>query len=73
MGHGGPDAWGNDRLLQVENILNWEASYAYPILFSFACSFATMDNPFQISGTEAAVLHPDGGCIAAAGATGNFT
>lgn len=72
MGHGGPDAWGNDRLLQVENILNWEASYAYPILFSFACSFATMDNPFQISGTEAAVLHPDGGCIAAAGATGEF-
>ena len=72
MGHGGPEAWGNDRLLQVENILNWEASYAYPILFSFACSFATMDNPFQISGTEAAVLHPDGGCIAAAGATGQF-
>ena len=72
MGHGGSDAWGNDRLLQVENILNWEASYAYPILFSFACSFATMDNPFQLSGTEAAVLHPDGGCIAAAGATGEF-
>lgn len=72
MGHGGPDAWGNDRLLKVENILNWEASYAYPILFSFACSFATMDNPFQLSGTEATVLHPDGGCIAAAGATGQF-
>ena len=72
MGHGGPDAWGNDRLLQVGNILNWEDSYAYPILFSFACSFATMDNPFQLSGTEAAVLHPDGGCIAAAGATGQF-
>lgn len=72
MGHGDPDAWGNDRLLKVENIQNWEESYAYPILFSFACSFATMDNPFQLSGTEAAVLHPDGGCIAAAGATGEF-
>ena len=51
MGHGDPDARGNDRLLKVENIQNWEESYAYPILFSFACSFATMDNPFQLSGT----------------------
>ncbi len=59
--------------MDVDDIRNWDTTAAYPILFASACSFASMDDPFFVSGAERAVLCPQGGCIAAIGGTDYLT
>ncbi|MCB0661690.1 MAG: type IX secretion system sortase PorU [Saprospiraceae bacterium] len=64
FGHGGPKGWAQERVLKIENIINWENEYALPLFITATCSFTGYDAPDFKSAGELVFLNPRGGAFA---------
>ncbi len=63
-GHGGPNSWTQERILDIPTIQSWTNIDKLPLFITATCSFSKYDDPDQISGGEHLLLNPNGGCIA---------
>ncbi len=63
-GHGGPNSWTQERILDIPTIQSWNNIDKLPLFITATCSFSKYDDPDQISGGEHLLLNPNGGCIA---------
>ena len=68
FGHGSKVAWASEGLLKLSYMAKLTNSKKYTILNSFACTVGRFDEGNSKSMTEAFVLAPDAGAIAAVGA-----
>lgn len=64
LGHGGPTGLAQERVLQVNNILDWSNYDKMPIILTATCSFTPYDEPSITSAGEHCMLSPNGGAIA---------
>jgi hypothetical protein len=64
FGHGGPKGWAQERVLKVENIINWENENALPLFITATCSFTGYDAPDVQTAGELVFLNPRGGAFA---------
>ena len=63
VGHGGPKGLAQERVLQINDILNWENKYKLPLLITATCSFTGFDDPKYNTAGEIAFLKKKGGVI----------
>jgi len=63
-GHGGPNGWAHERILNVDDIRSWDNYDAMPLFVTATCEFTRYDDPSRISAGEDVVLAPKGGAIA---------
>ncbi len=64
LGHGGPTGLSQERILQINDILQWQNGYKTPIFLTATCSFTPFDDPEFVSVGEHTILHPSGGVSA---------
>ncbi len=64
LGHGGPNGWAQERILNISDINNWENNDQLPLFVTATCSFTAFDDPAFVSAGEEAFLNPKGGAIA---------
>ena len=64
FGHGGSKGWAQERILKIENIINWENFDKLPLFITATCSFTGYDEPSFKSAGEQVLLNPRGGAIA---------
>jgi len=64
IGHGGTGGWAHERILQQNDMLNWENTYKLPMFITATCEFSRFDEPDIVSGGELVILNPIGGGIA---------
>ena len=63
-GHGGPLGWTQERILELDQIQNWNNSNKLPLFMTATCKFSYFDNPEEQSAGEQVLLNPMGGAIA---------
>lgn len=63
VGHGGPKGLAQERVLQKDDILNWNNKYKLPLLITATCSFTGFDDPGVNTAGEEAFLKEKGGLI----------
>ncbi len=63
-GHGGPLGWTQERILELDQIQNWNNSNKLPLFMTATCKFSYFDNPEEQSAGEQVLLNPNGGAIA---------
>jgi hypothetical protein len=63
-GHGGPLGWTKERILEIDQIQNWDNLYKLPLFMTATCKFSNFDDPEKTSAGELALLNPKGGAIA---------
>ena len=63
-GHGGPLGWSAERILEIDQIQNWDNISNLPLFMTATCKFSYFDNPEEISAGEYLILNPNGGAIA---------
>ncbi len=63
VGHGGPKGLAQERVLQTNDILNWENKNKLPLLITATCSFTGFDDPKYNTAGEIAFLKKKGGVI----------
>lgn len=63
-GHGGPLGWTQERILELDQIQNWNNSSKLPLFMTATCKFSYFDNPEEQSAGEKVLLNPNGGAIA---------
>ena len=63
-GHGGPLGWTQERILEIDQIRNWNNIENMPLFMTATCKFSYFDNPDQVSAGEELLLNPNGGAIA---------
>ena len=63
-GHGGPLGWTQERILEIDQIQEWDNSDNLPLFMTATCKFSYFDNPEEKSAGELVLLNPDGGSIA---------
>lgn len=66
IGHGSPESWADERILEVGDINSWKNYDKLPFIITEACTYAPFHRPAPqtISGGEIMFLHPNGGAIA---------
>jgi hypothetical protein len=64
MGHGGPQGWAQERVLNETHIASWENINRLPLFITATCTFAPYDNPLRLSAGEQLILKENGGAIA---------
>ncbi|OAV44162.1 type IX secretion system sortase PorU [Lewinella sp. 4G2] len=70
LGHGGPRGWGQERVLTIEQIRNWNRPAAAedpiqpPVFVTATCTFSNYDDASFVSAGEEALLTPNGGVSA---------
>ncbi len=62
-GHGGPNSWTQERILDIPTILSWQNKDKLPLFVTATCSFSRYDDPGLTSAGEELVLNPNGGCF----------
>ena len=62
-GHGGKLGWTQERILEINQINNWENDYL-PLFMTATCKFSYFDDPEQKSAGEYVLLNEKGGAIA---------
>ena len=70
VGHGNPDVWAHEHLLEKENFiprLTNDSVLTY--VPAATCNFGYLDEPAHISGGELFLLHPSGGAVGVMTAT----
>ncbi len=63
LGHGGPKGWAQERVLQVNDIINWRNYNKLPVIITATCSFTGFDEPSFVSAGEHALMNSRGGAI----------
>ncbi len=63
LGHGGSKGWTQERVLQINDILNWTNFDKLPLLVTATCSFTGYDDAKFVTAGEEAILNPNGGAI----------
>jgi len=63
-GHGGEDAWSDEKILTIPDIENWDNPDKLPVLVTATCEFSRFDNPERFSGGEMVIVKPKAGVIA---------
>ena len=63
LGHGGSIGWAQERILQMQDILNFNNVNKLPVFLTATCSFAGYDDPRFTSGGEETILNSEGGAI----------
>ena len=63
VGHGGPKGLAQERVLQTNDILNWDNKNKLPLLITATCSFTGFDDPKYNTAGEIAFLKKKGGVI----------
>lgn len=64
QGHGGPEGWAQESILDKAMIRSWKNQWKMPVLFTATCEFGLFDDPKEQSAGELALLNPNGGPIA---------
>ncbi|MEO7175946.1 MAG: type IX secretion system sortase PorU, partial [Saprospiraceae bacterium] len=64
LGHGGPNGWAQERVLELSDIQSWDNYDHLPLMITATCSFAGYDDPSVNSAGELAIRRPDGGVAA---------
>lgn len=62
-GHGGEVGWGQERYLDVPDILSWTNYNKLPVFLTATCEFARYDDPDRVSAGELIFLNSKGGGI----------
>jgi hypothetical protein len=63
LGHGGPRGWAQERVLQLNDIQQWNNPGQYPLMITATCTFTGFDDPAVVSGGEASFLRQRSGVI----------
>ncbi len=63
IGHGGPRGWGQERVLDNNDIAGWENPNRYPLIITATCSFGGYDDYTFLTGGEQALMKPNAGAI----------
>ncbi len=63
FGHGGPNGWAQERVLEIQDILTWTNAKRLPLFITATCTFTGYDDPADKSGGELTLLNPNGGSI----------
>jgi len=70
LGHGGPRGWGQERVLTIPQIRNWNRPpnavdpIQPPVFITATCTFSNYDDAAFVSAGEEALLTPNGGVAA---------
>lgn len=64
LGHGGPKGWAQERILQVNDLINMNNFNKLALFITATCSFTGYDDPGLVSAGENAILSPSGAAIA---------
>ena len=64
LGHGGPNGWAQERILNISDILSWENKDRLPIFITATCSFGGYDDVNFTSAGEEVILNDKGGAVA---------
>ena len=64
LGHGGPNGWAQERILNISDILSWENRDRLPIFITATCTFGGYDDVTFTTGGEEVILNPKGGAVA---------
>ncbi len=62
-GHGGEAGWAHEKILGIEDMVNWTNRDKLPLFVTATCSFSRFDNPNLRSGGEVLQTTPNGGAI----------
>ena len=63
-GHGGEKGLTKERIIEVDQILDWDNYDKLPLFVTATCEFGRLDNPELTSGGEHIILNPNGGGVA---------
>ena len=63
-GHGGPLGWTQERILEIDQIQEWNNLHKLPLFMTATCKFSCFDNPQEKSAGEYLLLNKKGGAIA---------
>lgn len=63
-GHGGEDAWSEEKVLTIPDIESWENPDKLPVFITATCEFSRFDNPERFSAGEMVIVKPNAGAIA---------
>ena len=63
-GHGSPLGWAQERILEIDQIQQWNNLEKLPLFMTATCNFSYFDNPLEKSAGEYLLLNPNGGAIA---------
>jgi len=63
LGHGGSKGWTQERVLKIDDIINWTNKDRMTLIITATCSFTGFDNPAFTSGGELCFLNQKGGAI----------
>lgn len=64
LGHGGPNGWGQERVLKLDDINGWSNFDRLPLVITATCSFTGFDDPSRTTAGEATLLNAQGGAVA---------
>jgi hypothetical protein len=64
LGHGGPKGWAQERVLTVNDILEWDNPSKLPVIITATCSFTGYDDPGILTAGEATITRDAGGAVA---------
>jgi hypothetical protein len=64
IGHGGPRGWAQERVVDNNDIANWDNPNRYPLIITATCSFGGYDDYSTLTGGEQALLKVKSGAIA---------
>jgi len=63
-GHGGEDAWSDEKVLTIPDIEGWTNADMLPVFITATCEFSRFDNPERFSAGEMVIVKPEAGAIA---------
>ena len=63
IGHGSEVGWGDERVLEIADILDWTNYDRMGIFFTATCEFSRFDDPALTSAGELVFLNPNGGAM----------
>ena len=64
FGHGGPNGWAQERVLENQDVISWTNRKRHPLFITATCTFTGFDDAALKSGGELTLLNPNGGSIA---------
>lgn len=63
IGHGGEVGLAHERIVEINQINNWDNFCNLPLFFTATCEFSRWDDPGRTSAGEYVLLNPEGGGI----------